>query len=88
MTTIFKDHAQEPRDIEARLSTLEAASDAHAVKISDHGGLLISMDDELVPGSLDGSDHDLIVAVDRYEGGGVVIGSSASSMTIESDTRA
>jgi hypothetical protein len=47
MTTILKDHAEEPRDIEARVSTLEAASDAHAVKISDHGGLLVSMDDDL-----------------------------------------
>src|ERR1700722_2637409 len=47
MTMIFKDHAQEPRDIEARLSRLEAASDAHAAKISEHGGLLFSMDDDL-----------------------------------------
>jgi hypothetical protein len=47
MTTIFKDHAEEPRDIEARVSTLEAASDTHVVKISDHGGLLVSMDDDL-----------------------------------------
>jgi chromosome segregation ATPase len=47
MTMIFKDHAEEPRDIEARLSRLEAASDAHAAKISDHGGLLVSMDDDL-----------------------------------------
>jgi hypothetical protein len=47
MTMIFKDHAEEPRDIEARLSRLEAASDAHAVKISNHGGLLVSMDDDL-----------------------------------------
>lgn len=47
MTMIFKDHAEEPRDIEARLSRLEAASDAHAAKISDHGGLLFSMDDDL-----------------------------------------
>jgi hypothetical protein len=47
MTMIFKDHAEEPRDIEARVSTLEAASDAHAIKISDHGGLLVSMDDDL-----------------------------------------
>jgi hypothetical protein len=47
MTMIFKDHAEEPRDIEARLSRLEAASDAHATKISDHGGLLVSMDDDL-----------------------------------------
>jgi hypothetical protein len=47
MTTIIKDHAQEPRDIEARVSTLEAASDVHAVKISDHGGLLVSMDEDV-----------------------------------------
>jgi hypothetical protein len=47
MTTIIQDHAQEPRDIEARVSTLEAASDAHAAKISDHGGLLVSMDEDV-----------------------------------------
>jgi hypothetical protein len=47
MTMIFKDHAEEPPGIEARLSRLEAVSDAHGVKISDHGGLLVSMDDDL-----------------------------------------
>jgi hypothetical protein len=47
MTTILEDHAQEPRDIKARVSTLEAASDTHAVKISDHGGLLVSMDEDV-----------------------------------------
>jgi hypothetical protein len=47
MTTNLGDHAQEPRDIEARVSTLEAASDMHAVKISDHGGLLVSMDEDI-----------------------------------------
>jgi hypothetical protein len=47
MTTILEDNPQDPRDIEARLSTLEAASDAHAVKISDHGGLLVSMDEDI-----------------------------------------
>ena len=43
----LKDHAQEPGDIEARVSTLETASDIHAVQISDHGGLLVSMDDDV-----------------------------------------
>jgi hypothetical protein len=47
MTTIIKDHAQEPRGIEARVSRLEAASDMHAAKISDHGGLLVSMDEDV-----------------------------------------
>jgi hypothetical protein len=47
MTTVLKDHAQDPRDFEARVSTLEAASDTHAVKIRDHGGLLVSMDEDI-----------------------------------------
>lgn len=47
MTTIFKNHTQEPGDIEARVSTLEAASDVHAAAISDHGGLLVSMDEDI-----------------------------------------
>ena len=47
MTMILKDHAQEPGDIEARVSTLETASDLHAGQISDHGGLLVSMDEDV-----------------------------------------
>jgi hypothetical protein len=47
VTTIIKNHTQEPGDIEARVSTLEAASDVHAAAISDHGGLLVSMDEDI-----------------------------------------
>jgi len=34
-------------NIETRVSTLEATSDQHVVKISDHGGLLVSMDEDV-----------------------------------------
>jgi hypothetical protein len=47
MTSISKNHTPKPGDIEARVSTLEAASDAHAVAISTHGGLLVSMDEDI-----------------------------------------
>jgi reverse gyrase len=33
--------------IETRVSRLEATSDQHVEKISDHGGLLVSMDEDL-----------------------------------------
>jgi len=47
MTTIIKDHAREPGDIEARVSTLEATSETHAAAIRNHGGLLVSMDEDI-----------------------------------------
>ena len=47
MTTVIKDHAREPGDIEARVSTLEAASETHAAAIRNHGGLLVSMDEDI-----------------------------------------
>jgi hypothetical protein len=47
VATIIRNHTQEPGDIEARVSTLEAASDTHAAAISNHGGLLVSMDEDI-----------------------------------------
>ncbi len=47
MTTDLEESADWREHLRARVSTLEAASDQHAVKISDHGGLLMSMDEDI-----------------------------------------
>lgn len=47
MTIDVAELAEWRGSIEARVSTLGAASDQHAVRISDHGGLLVSMDEDI-----------------------------------------
>ena len=47
MTTDLEEPANWRENLRARVSTLEVASDQHAVKISDHGGLLVSMDEDI-----------------------------------------
>jgi hypothetical protein len=47
MTIDLEELAEWRGSIEARVSTLEATSDQHVAKISDHGGLLVSMDEDI-----------------------------------------
>ncbi|MGH3253533.1 MAG: hypothetical protein ACRDOI_45985 [Trebonia sp.] len=47
MSDDFEDFTAWPPAMGSRVATLEAASDAHAVKIGDHGGLLTAMDKDV-----------------------------------------
>jgi hypothetical protein len=47
MSDNFEGFAARQSTMEPRVTTLEAASDAHAVEISDHEGLLIAMDKDV-----------------------------------------
>jgi hypothetical protein len=47
MTVELEEFTKWRANIETRVSTLEATSDQHVVKISDHGGLLVSMDEDV-----------------------------------------
>ncbi|MGH3208105.1 MAG: hypothetical protein ACRDNO_10120, partial [Trebonia sp.] len=47
MTVAVEEFTEWRDTVEVRLDRLEAASDTHAVKIGDHGGLLTAMDKDL-----------------------------------------
>jgi len=47
MTVELEEFTEWRHSVEERLCKLEAASDRHAVQISDHGGHLVSMDKDL-----------------------------------------
>jgi hypothetical protein len=47
MSDDFEDFTVRQSTMEPRVTTLEAASDAHAVKLGDHEGLLIAMDKDV-----------------------------------------
>lgn len=47
MSDGFEDFTSWPHTMEGRVATLEVASDTHAAKIGDHGGLLTAMDKDV-----------------------------------------
>jgi hypothetical protein len=47
MTVELEEFTEWRHRVEERLCKLEAASDRHAVQITDHGGHLVSMDEDL-----------------------------------------